>query len=353
MDIREKKRKKVQENDEIFLLSRGKRSYHFFTEDSRRYITPYENKTLSYSYRRIERQRQFDSALGRFEEKTRYSFTFKKPDFSWKLDWSWFHFRSRLSDISSGISFSISPVRAWNFSLVGAVLFGMISMSMIYRSFGQVASAQRNIPIDGEVGSFEEVISEREGEILGEAIEFIQKNEAQYIEERKEELKEKERIRLQQKQEEQERKKEFQSQMQEMVKGYPIEAMLPAIFKQNDIVAAYLVAIAKKESNWGRRVPVLNGEDCYNYWGYRGIRDRMGSGGHTCFDSPEDAVETVGARIAWFVEEKGRETPEELIVWKCGFSCAGHDSYGVQKWISDVDLYFSKLYKKEESTSAY
>lgn len=128
----------------------------------------------------------------------------------------------------------------------------------------------------------------------------------------------------------------------EMVKGYPIEQMLPYIFEKDNMTAAFLVSIAKKESNWGKRVPVLDGEDCFNYWGYRGIRDRMGTGGHTCFDSPEDAVDTVGDRIETLIRKYELTTPEDMIIWKCGSSCAGHSDYGVRKWILDVSYYFEK-----------
>jgi len=148
--------------------------------------------------------------------------------------------------------------------------------------------------------------------------------------------------------EERERKK-MSRKMSSMVEGHPIESMVPYIVQQDQMVAAYLVSIAKKESNWGKRVPVLDGEDCFNYWGYRGKRDRMGTGGHTCFDDPEDAVETVGKRIATLVHEYDRDTPEEMVYWKCGRSCDAHSSQSVQKWIDDVDLYFQELVKEEQS----
>jgi hypothetical protein len=48
--------------------------------------------------------------------------------------------------------------------------------------------------------------------------------------------------------------------------------MAPYISEQNQDTAAFIVGIAKKESNWGKRVPKREGKDCYNYWGYRGKR---------------------------------------------------------------------------------
>ncbi len=130
--------------------------------------------------------------------------------------------------------------------------------------------------------------------------------------------------------------------LKKILAGTPMEKMVPYIAKKDKVVAAFLVAIAKKESNWGRRVPVLNGQDCYNYWGYRGQRARMGTGGHTCFDSPQDAVETVGGRIERLIKS-GVDTPQEMVLWKCGSDCNATGGWAAaRKWIRDVDLYYEK-----------
>lgn len=128
----------------------------------------------------------------------------------------------------------------------------------------------------------------------------------------------------------------------EVLKGTPMEEMAPYIATQNREVASFMIAIAKKESGWGEHTPKLNGRECYNYWGFRGKRERMGSGGHTCFDSPEDAVKTVGLRIKDLMK-KGYDTPEKIVVWKCGYSCSGHSNAGVNKWIQDVDYYYQQM----------
>lgn len=138
------------------------------------------------------------------------------------------------------------------------------------------------------------------------------------------------------------KQEDLEVEINKIVDGSPMKKMTPLIAKLDNRVAAFMVAIAKKESNLGRRVPVLNGEDCFNYWGYRGIRERMGSGGHTCFDSPKDAVETVSRRIGDLVQAD-IDTPQEMVIWKCGSSCAGHSDYSVEKWISDVEMYYEKF----------
>jgi len=141
------------------------------------------------------------------------------------------------------------------------------------------------------------------------------------------------------------KQKEMEAEIRAMVKGYPIEEMVPEIAKRDRMIAALLVAIARKESSWGVHVPVLNGQDCYNYWGYRGIRKRMGTGGHTCFDSPKDAVDTVAKRIETLVKEEKLNTAAKMVVWKCGYDCSWDNKADVRKWISDVDYYYQKLNK--------
>ncbi|XLQ20060.1 MAG: hypothetical protein ACKUBY_05780 [Candidatus Moraniibacteriota bacterium] len=129
--------------------------------------------------------------------------------------------------------------------------------------------------------------------------------------------------------------------VERMLEGYPMAEMAPYIATENREVAAFLVAIAKKESAWGKRTPKLNGQECYNYWGFRKKQERMGSGGHTCFDSPKDAVNTVARRIDDLID-KGYDTPQKMVIWKCG-SCNGAARAGSAKWIQDVDLYYQKM----------
>lgn len=137
----------------------------------------------------------------------------------------------------------------------------------------------------------------------------------------------------------------LEHKVRKLVSGYPIEAMASLISEQNKITAAFLVGIAKKESNWGKRVPRgEDGSDCYNYWGYRGEGSRGSAMGHGCFASPEEAIGVVGGRLDTFRQEYKFTTPEELIVWKCGFSCDGHSKQSVKKWIADVGYYYRKVY---------
>lgn len=136
----------------------------------------------------------------------------------------------------------------------------------------------------------------------------------------------------------------LQNRMHKLTAGFPIDAMSEVISKQNKTTAAFLVGIGKKESNWGKRVPRdAAGQDCYNYWGYRGAGSRGIAMGHGCFGSPEEAVGIVGGRLDTFVMEYQFRTAEEMVVWKCGWSCDGHSNQSVKKWIADVGYYTHKM----------
>ncbi len=136
----------------------------------------------------------------------------------------------------------------------------------------------------------------------------------------------------------------FEKNANKLVEGYPIAAMTPYILSKDPKVAAFMIAIAKKESAWGRRRPVLAGRDCYNYWGFRLKAETMGSGGHTCFDTPEQAVDVVASRIDELVNQENIDSPKDMIVWKCGYGCQDAvKTADEKKWINDVDMYYSKL----------
>lgn len=144
------------------------------------------------------------------------------------------------------------------------------------------------------------------------------------------------------------KKNEVKSQIYQLVGNSPIKDMVPSIVKLDGRVAAFVIGIAKKESDWGKHAPSQNGKTCYNYWGYKGSGSRGVSMGYACFGSPEEAVDIVGKKIEKLVSKNINE-PGKMLVWKCGSSCAGHDPAGVRKWVSDVSLYFGKVMKIQNS----
>ncbi|HCP09061.1 MAG TPA: hypothetical protein DIT25_04685 [Candidatus Moranbacteria bacterium] len=135
---------------------------------------------------------------------------------------------------------------------------------------------------------------------------------------------------------------EREREIQSLVAGHPIENMIPYIAERDEKVSSFLVAIAKKESNWGKHTPKKKGKECYNFWGYRGKENTTDSG-YSCFDSPEHAVKVVGDRIEKLVEKKVN-TPERMVVWKCGSNCeVTGGQAAADKWIRDVAFYYKKL----------
>ena len=51
----------------------------------------------------------------------------------------------------------------------------------------------------------------------------------------------------------------LESKINSLVSDFPIKRMVPYIAQKNSKTAAYLVAIAKKESNWGKYSPKKSG----------------------------------------------------------------------------------------------
>jgi len=141
---------------------------------------------------------------------------------------------------------------------------------------------------------------------------------------------------------------DIEEQLHALVGNAPIGEMIPFIMKLDQRVAAFVIGIAKKESDWGKHAPSLSGKTCYNFWGYKGNGSRGTSLGYACFGDAEEAVEIVGKRIETLVS-KNINNPRKMLVWKCGSSCAGHDPGGVQKWVSDVSLYFGKVLQIQNS----
>lgn len=313
------------------LFSRGRKINSFFTEDSRLYITPKEQKMIEAGIKLNRNMKKWDSLSSRIareyqrEKARRFSLSIKLVD----KDILWDKFSEYQERIKNGMkekSKSLvnlwSPIQLWNFSIVGAIILGMISMTIIYKMLGPGASA---VSVANENQN-------PQTEVLGAALEKSnsQDKSSEYIEKIIEDS-------------EAMKKDELEKKIRSMVKGYPIEKMVPYIMEKDKIVAAFLIGIAKKESGWGVHVPVLEGQDCYNYWGYRGQRKLMGTGGHTCFNSPKDAVDTVAKRIEFLVKNKKLDTPAKMIIWKCGSACSKDDQAAVRKWISDVNIYFGKL----------
>jgi len=311
------------------LLTPSGRTESFFTQDSKLYWTQEELRAIRRGERITRITQQLDGLAARAfgpaisYPKAKESFVFRiltKRYLSWRQ-----RLENLIDDSARGLSFA----RMYNASVVAAVIFGMILMTMVYRYLGQGVSAKiQEVQVAQTQASGQVLGAEKEADPAYEIDEeTITKLFRDYESADDQEF----------------QKKKFEEEIHAMVKGYPIEEMIPEIAKHERIVAAFLVAIAKKESGWGVHVPVYKGQDCYNYWGWRG-KNPVGSGGHTCFDSPKDAVDTVAKRIAFLVSNKKLDTPKKMIIWKCG-DCGWDTPAAMQSWINDVDHYFRKLNK--------
>lgn len=312
------------------LFSRGKRSNVFFTEDSKLYITPKEQTLLRHGIKLDRSLKKWDSLSSRiasnfvrYQPKETNNFNLAEL-----LKKRYAILGDSIVQAQESFMSHLSLVRLWNLSIVGSILFGMVIMTFVYKYLGQGVSAEQlqvNVTNEQQVS--------QSGEVLGAE---DSNDDAQSFTQKVLEL------------EKADNQQSLEKQIQEMVKGYPIEKMVPYIAEKDRIIAAFLIGIARKESSWGVHVPVLNGQDCYNYWGYRGMRELMGTGGHTCFNSPEDAVDTVSKRLATLINEYGKNTPAEMVIWKCGSNCeVTGGQAAANKWISDVTMYFDKLNTEE------
>jgi hypothetical protein len=137
---------------------------------------------------------------------------------------------------------------------------------------------------------------------------------------------------------------ELELTVKEVVKDHPMEVMAPSIARYDRNIVALIVGIGKKESNLGKHSPSKGGEDCYNYWGFKGAGERGTAMGYACFATPEEAVQAIGNRLDSLVEKRATSEPRSLVTtWKCGASCEGHSKESVQSWISSVNQYYSKI----------
>jgi len=332
-EIQNQENSKSSQELESVLFSRGKRADKFFTGQSGLYFDCGDKEWKEIL--KFRSQNKFFDGLNRKALRDYKKFRGSREDFLWmkyktvvlKLN----QYKENISESRFSFLENISIVRLWNTSILAAVIVGMISMSFIYRYLGQGAAARDewNISEKAVAGvSVEQTEEEADNKLTKE-------EESEYVADLAEYL-------------QIEADKDFNRKVKELVKGYPIENFLPYLLDKDHDVVAFYIAIAKKESNWGKRVPVLNGEDCYNYVGYRG-GGKTGSGGHTCFATPQEAVDVVSRRLEELIKEYNRDTAKEMVVWKCGSSCAATGGQAAaNKWIADVDMYLKKVKGKEK-----
>ncbi len=201
--------------------------------------------------------------------------------------------------------------------------------------------AEEKEGVDRQI-DFSEIMDKNPEEIIQDIIDEAEVK-AKEIEEEEKRIVEEE-IKIAEEALEQERQRVLAEKLAIMLEGHPMAEMADEIAKQDQKVAALIVGIGRKESNWGKRSPSKDGQDCFNYWGYKTSGSRGQALGHACFGSREEAVATIAKRISYFVHETGRDTPAKIVVWKCGSSCAATGGQAAaNKWISDVQIYYNQV----------
>lgn len=304
---------------------------NFTTRDSKLYLTQAE-------LTKIRRGEKIDLVNGRLDcafsrQKEKLSFVFQKrreERLLSEIKKRYASFHNYLKDALQGYTHGVSLVRAWNLSLISSLIFGMFLMTMIYRYLGP--GAQAKIQEAKEQAAIEQQLQKEAAEkVLGENIAKAEKEKKIQAEnERKQAIAD--------------RQSEFERKIKEMVDGHPIEKMAPYIAKEDPLVAAFFIAIARKESAWGERVPVNGGKDCYNYVGFRLKTEKMGSDGHSCFSSPKEGFEVTVKRMKNLIYKEKMTTAQKMVSpWKCGYDCSWDNPQAVQKWVSDVDYYLKQV----------
>lgn len=321
-------------NSSVLFSQKYGRVRNFTTLDSKQYFTQEELLRMRQGEKISFVSDQLDSVVSRGEKKAHLIFSQKKDDQIYEeLRTRYVDFRVYLKDLFGGHTYGVSMARAWNLSLVGALIFGMFLMTIMYRYLGP--GAQAKMQETKEKAELEQVIQKAEAErILGEQIVKVEEDKKAKIEAEKKAAQDAV-IKKQ---------KEFESKIRSLVKDHPIEKMAPYIAKEDPLVAAMFIAIARKESSWGEHVPVNDGKDCYNYVGFRLKTKKMGSAGHSCFSSPEEGFRVTVKRIKELIYEEDMTTAKKMVKpWKCGYDCSWDKPEAVQKWISDVDHYLKQV----------
>jgi hypothetical protein len=325
---------KKNKNSSVLFTRQGR------TTDSKLYFTQKDLSLVRRGQKFYRVTGQVDSVASRnftAIQRSRPSFVYSKKVYEPIYDGikdRYSSFRNYCIDLIDNSVQGVSAVRMWNISVVSSLIFGMFLMTMIYRYLGQGAMA-------GSKKSF----SSTNSQVLGEAVSKQDAND-NYIEQLAGQI-------ITADIEANNKKKQpsdFEKKIGAMVKGYPIEKMVPYIAKKDKLVAAFMISIARKESSWGVHVPLNNGQECYNDWGFRAKREKMGTGGHTCFDSPQDAVDSVAKRIESIINKEKITTPKGMVVvWKCGYDCSWDKPGAVNKWVSDVEGTFNdvKAFEKD------
>lgn len=307
----------------------------FRTRDSKLYLTQNELLRIKRGEKINFVTNRLDSAISRREKTVQYVYRTKPESKIYsELSEKYTHLGAYLRDLFGGYTHGVSLTRAWNLSLIGSLIFGMFLMTMIYRYLGPRAQAKvQEVKEQAEIAQVRG--EEQTARVLGDNVAKVEAEKKAQIE--AEEKRAKDIIA--------ENQKKFEARIRELVGDSPIKQMAPYMAKEDPLVTAMFIAIAKKESAWGRRVPVNNGRDCYNYVGFRLKTEKLGSGDHSCFATPKEGFERTAKRIKDLIYKENMTTAKKMVSpWKCGYRPDLDDPGAVQKWVSDVDSILKEVH---------
>jgi len=167
-----KKSGKKNQNPKSTLFSRGKRTDYFFTEDSKLYITPKEYRMIEKGTKLNSQIRGWDSLSSRIVNNYTKSGVRRKGILYKSLIKRCNSINEDILGQSKDFFSRFSTAKLWNASIVGAIIFGMLTMTMIYRYLGQGVSAKEmadNLASPSEISRNAD-LQLNEPQVLGEEI---------------------------------------------------------------------------------------------------------------------------------------------------------------------------------------
>ena len=143
VDFNFEKIEKNIEKNKSNLFSHGRKMDFFFTEDSKLYITPREHKLIQKGVKLNRNLKNWDSLSSRIARNYQKYHKTEKDALSKVLADRYDRLKEDISDKSQLIFGQFTFRRAWNFSIVCAVLFGMFNITLIYRYLGEASLADK------------------------------------------------------------------------------------------------------------------------------------------------------------------------------------------------------------------
>jgi len=127
----------IRKNVVQTFLGQESRTKHFVTDESYAYISPRASYARTFGREYIDVRKRFDGvhmrSVQHFTPQERFYNVLNTQFSSW---------RSQFRALGNMRSMDLSPVRMWQMSMACAMVFGMITISMLYKNFGGSVQAK-------------------------------------------------------------------------------------------------------------------------------------------------------------------------------------------------------------------